>query len=251
MAVAAGVDVGWSADSQSRGAVAFIDGDRRATVATGLTDDDILALLAQARPSVVTLDIPIEASADLSMDNPFRPTDRTMASVGIPVLPSYMAGQRGVALRDQVRAILGDAVPVYETYPYASYKALAFQEALGVHGDARAFRVWWPPKYKRGRTRAEREEAVEYLRGLLTRPPIGLRFDPPFPPPGRPLSQAHLTDGYDACLAAMAGVYLLDNSPMACVAGDDANGAYLLVADAWLQAELKKSGTVTNPPNGS
>lgn len=251
MGLVAGVDLNWGVRARRRIALALVNEARHVRLSTALTEEELLSLLADARPGLVALDIPIDGCQDLSHQNPWRPVDRALAGAGVPLLPSYKAGTRGLALRARIQAVLGDQLPVWEVYPYSAYKVLAYlmekgNGSLAWDIEAEGFRRWWPPKYKRGKTRQERLAALAYLHGLLTHPALGLTFDPPLPSPIQAPRLNVLADGYDACLAAIPGVYWQDGNPSACLAGDADHGKLLLLAHPWLQRELKRRVPVTN-----
>jgi predicted nuclease with RNAse H fold len=247
----AGVDLNWGDETQGRVAVALVDHGRTVTVTTGLSDDGLFALLSAARPQMVTLDIPIDGCEGLSMQVPTRLIDRVLAGQGVPVLPSYKAGMRGAMLRDRIRSLLGRETPVYEVYPYGTYKVLAYATPIdrsspqdSAPGDG--FRQWWPPKYKRALVKRERILAMVYLRRLLMHPDFGLTFHPPLPHPGQ-MSMDALGDAYDACLAAMPALYWLSREPFTCLAGSPSQGEMLLIAHPWLQKAIAQHVPMRTP----
>jgi len=183
----------------------------------------------------------------------FRPIDEAIASQTIPALPASRAGSRGKRLKallekDKKR------FKVYEIYPYAVYKFLAYlkDRKLLQHLNLdkfdtllnEGFLTYWPPKYKREKNRQKRLENMEYLHRLLTDTDTGLNFPIPLHRPNASSNLAQLADEYDAFLGAIVGIYFANNSSYACIAGDSKSGNMLILADRWLVERLRSRVSV-------
>jgi hypothetical protein len=91
---------------------------------------------------------------------------------------------------------------------------------------------------------------MKYLYSLLTDTDTGLNFKAPLHYPDTFSNLAQLADEYDACLRAIAGIYLINKRSYACIAGDSESGEILLLADRWLQARLEQEVKVKNCETG-
>ena len=244
------VDLPWSAGHPDRTAVAVLTPAAQVSVVPVDPSEPIPSVIARlAAPDAdVLLDIPI---AGCTGEPGFRPVDRRLARAGIPILPWTAAGTRGAELARAISERLPDA-RVHEVYPYAVLRVLWALKATGRLGALRPGEVdgsvepgWaaWPPRYKRGRTRAERLRALAEVWAALTDRSLGLEFDPPLPAPDPRASLARLADRYDAVLALVPGLLGFAHPAVHCER-DEGGGAILLLADAWLRKRLGRRGTI-------
>lgn len=159
------IDLGWSRTNLDSTAAAWCEeGGRLLWTAPG-DRTDILVFLERFRGkrALVLLDIPIYGTDGLNRQRPFRQLDRALMSFGIPLLPSYKAGDYGNGLAGQIRSEFPD-FEVVESYPYAILRFLwaARHEPACLSGplkpviDVSSFVRDWPPKYKRSRNKGER-----------------------------------------------------------------------------------------------
>jgi len=247
------VDLPWKEGKRGRRTLAIADLDGNVKIAQASDDNELLELVCEsAEPeSIILLDIPIDGCDNLD-DKHFRPIDKAIAHQTLPALPASKAASRGKGLKallekDKKR------VRVYEIYPYAIYKFLAYlkrEELLQrLNLDKfdtlldEGFRIYWPPKYKRESKRDKRLGNVECLYSLLTDTNIGLNFQVPLHRPDTSCTLSELNrlcDEYDACLGAIVGIYFANYSSYACVAGDSNSGNMLLLADRWLSEQLSR-----------
>lgn len=251
------IDLNWHPNSR-RIAVAVADREGNVrTVVGGLCDSELLSLIKEINlkentSSIILLDIPVEGCKYLD-SNHFRPVDLALMRNGFSLLPSSKAGQRGILLKKRIQAITGRSTRIYEIYPYAVYKFLSYLSHKGaltiplLHGARRSvlldeqFRAFWPPRYKRERNKRMRVKNMKHVLSLLTNPQIGLAFSSPPQVPSMSENLSTLTDKYDACLGAIAGIYLANKSPFAKIVGDKDSGEILLLADKWLTENLKRA----------
>jgi predicted nuclease with RNAse H fold len=265
-------DLNWG-ERGRRVAVALCHADGRVQMAAGdRSDATIHAMLGQLSPTaaaLVLLDVPIEGMEALDGARS-RPVDRALASAGIAVLPSALAGQRGPRLRDAIlhaeRSRL-TRIDVREMYPYAIYRVLAYLDARGAlgplgEGESHAlldadFMRFRPPRYKRReRDRDLRWRGIRYLHDLLTHPALDMRWEGlPAPEHTRGLAEDHLVDLYEAALGGVLGMLLLRGSGYVAFAGDIARGEMVLLADVWLRKRLTMRVPIapiraTRPPAG-
>lgn len=265
-------DLNWG-EGGRRVAVALCHADGRVQMTAGdRSDATIHAMLGQLSPTaaaLVLLDVPIEGMEALDGARS-RPVDRALASAGIAVLPSALAGQRGPRLRDALltaeRSRLA-RIDVREMYPYAIYRVLAHldaRETLGSLGEGEShalldadFTRFRPPRYKRReRDHDLRWRGIRYLHDLLTHPALEMRWEGlPAPEHARGLAEDHLVDLYEAALGGVLGMLLLRGSGYVAVAGDIARGEMVLLADVWLRERLTRRVPIapvraTRPPAG-
>ncbi len=265
-------DLNWG-EGGRRVAVALCHADGRVRMTAGdRSDATIHAVLGQLSPTAAALallDVPIEGMAALDGARS-RPVDRALASAGIAVLPSALAGQRGPRLRDALlraeRSRLA-RIDVREMYPYAIYRVLAYldaREALGSLSEGEphmlldaSFTHFRPPRYKRReRVHDLRWRGIRYLHDLLTHPALEIRWEGlPAPEHARGLAEDHLVDLYEAALGGVLGMLLLRGSSYVAVAGDVARGEMVLLADVWLRERLTRRVPIapcraTRPPAG-
>ena len=237
-------DLPWSATHPDRTRVAVLSPSGVVSVLVVGSPRALPALLADlATPDAhILLDIPIRGCTGRDS---FRPVDRRLASVGIPVLPWTGAGPRGAGLARAIRRRLPHAI-VDEVYPYAILRvlwalvrtrSLAALRAGAIDGHVEPGWRGWPPRYKRAPTRRSRLRALARVRRVLEDPALGLAFEPPLPGPREAGSLARLGDCYDAALALVPGLLGLDH-PAVYRAGEPRRGAVLLLADAWLRGRL-------------
>lgn len=238
------VDLPWKKETKGRRTLAIADLNGNVKIEQASDDDELLKLLFKntGPESIILLDIPIEGGNTLN-DNHFRPVDLALQHCGISLLPSSNA-ERGKGLKEGLER-QNKRITVYEIYPYAIYKFLAYlkkKSVLGLLNRSPARRLldeefctYWPPRYKRAAGK-ERQQAIRFLYSLLTDPATHLSGL------NRPDSQSldRLGDEYDACLGAVVGLYWAKGSKHACLAGNPQEGEILLLADQWLQTELEK-----------
>ncbi len=198
--------------------------------------------------AVVGLDIPIEGCA--VNDEAFRPVERALIKVGIPLLPSAQAGSFG----SEIAARIKEAVPdcrVVEVYPYAILRVLW---SLLQAGEERPLqhllrdevvhlldsRHWKsrPPRYKRARGRERLAHALRRASGVLESSPYGRALDDLYDDPFVLLRRTDLdrvTDAFDALLGLVAVDLLCRTSPYAKVFSVPGHaGEVVGLADAWL-----------------
>ncbi len=251
------IDLPWKEDKKGHRTLAIADRDGNIRMAPANDDNELLNLVREsAEPeAIVLLDVPIDGCDNLAGE-PFRPIDKAIARQALPALPASKAGIRGRSLKEPLEKDK-KRLKVYEIYPYAIYKFLAYLRYkkllrhLNYDGfDTlldKKFRAYWPPKYKREKTREKRRKNLEYLHSLLMDADIGLKFQTPlhYPDASSNLNQAG--DEYDACLGAIAGIHLANKSSYACIAGDSHSGNILLLADQWLSEQLGREVRVYQP----
>ncbi len=92
---------------------------------------------------------------------------------------------------------------------------------------------------------------MEYLYWLLMDTLHGLNLGIPLHYPDTSHNLAQLSDEYDACLGAIAGIYFIHSSGYACIAGDSLSGNILLLADQWLAERLSREVRVCQPKKRS
>ncbi len=245
------IDLPWKEERKGRRTLAIADLDGNIKTMSASDDHELRALVRKnAREgAIILLDIPIDGCANLKGAH-FRPIDKIMASQTLPALPASKSGSRGKSLKELLKKD-GQRLSVYEIYPYAIYKVLAYLKdknllphlALGrfdyLIDDG--FRQFRPPKYKREKNKGARVRNMAYLYSLLTDPSLGLKFSSPldYPDTTYTLSRLdRLCDEYDACLGAIIGIYFARSSRHACIAGDSRTGNVLLLADRWLAEHL-------------
>jgi predicted nuclease with RNAse H fold len=253
------VDLNWKPEGEA--AVVEVDGEGRATWGFYTFPEELVDYTAKLPDSLVLLDIPIYG-LDALGDSHFRPVDKALQSVGIPLRPSTSAGRLGIRLARRITSEAGvPASRVREIYPYAVYKWLAYLRDRGSLTSLTShiaipllqndFKIYWPLPYKRNSKRGTRRQGMEELYALLIDPDIGLQFQTPLPPPdGGAYSQKRLTDIYDAALGAVLGLHLLRADGWAVVLGDTESGDLALLADTWL-AERLNSYLSTDRPTAS
>ena len=241
------VDLNWK--PQGEAAVVEVDTHGTATWGFYTFPEELVEYAATTPDSLVLLDIPIHG-LDALHDHHFRPVDKALQSVGIPLRPSTSAGRLGIQLARRITSEAGvPSARVREIYPYAVYKVLHY---LREHGALkflarpgatplldRDFGAHWPLPYKRNSKRGTRRQGMRELYTLLTDGDIGLRFQTPLPTPdGGAYSQKRLTDVYDAALGAVLGLHLLRADGWAVVKGDTKSGDLALLADTWLAERI-------------
>lgn len=247
------VDLPWKEDKRGRRALAVADLDRNVNIMSASNDDELLKLVGEsAEPgTIILLDVPVDGCDNLGVKH-FRPIDKALARQGIWIQPASAAGNRG----ERLKALLEKdkkRPKVYEIYPYAIYKFLAYLKEKKLLPKLKAnkldfllddgFRAYPPPKYKRERNRDKRLKNVEYLHSLLADASIGLNFQVPLHRPDTSCTLSELNrlcDEYDAYLGAIVGIHFASNSSYAWVAGDSNSGSILLLADRWLFEQLSK-----------
>lgn len=256
------IDLPWNPDKRKRTALAIVDPSGNIKVMQASDDNEMLGLVRDnTEPeSRVLLDVPIEGCDNLDGQH-FRPIDKAIAHQTLPALPASKAGNRGKRLKallekDKKR------LRVYEIYPYAVYKFLAYlkdKELLQRFSSNKydsllndGFLKFWPLKYKkREKDKDKRLENMGYLYSLLTDSSLGLNFSPPLRYPDISHNLNRLCDEYDACLGAIVGIYFANNSSYACLAGDSNSGNMLLLADRWLSERLSREVRVYKSEKGS
>jgi len=196
--------------------------------------------------SIILLDVPIDGCDNLEGEH-FRPIDKAIARQTLPALPASKAGIRGKRLKEPLEKDK-KRLKVYEIYPYAIYKFLAYLRCRKLLQRLNydrfdtllddKFRAYWPPKYKREKKREQHLKNLEYLYSLLMDVNIGLRFRTPLHHPDASSNIGQVGDEYDACLGAIAGIYFANKSSYACIVGDSHSGNILLLADRWLSEQL-------------
>lgn len=246
------IDLPWNPNKKEHRALAIADLDRNVKIMLANDDNELLELVRDnTEPqSLVLLDVPIDGCDNLSGKH-FRPVDRAISKQTLPTLPASKAGSRGKKLKELLEEDK-KRFKVYETYPYAVYKFLAYLKSRNLLQCLSldkfdtllddGFRAYWPPKYKREKKREKRLENVKYLYSLLTDTDIGLNFRMPLHHPDASYTLnglSELYDEYDACLGTIVGLYFINNSSYACIAGDSKSGNILILADQWLVERLR------------
>ena len=257
------IDLPWNEDTKGRRTLAIADPDGNIEIALAADDNGLLELVRDtARPgSIVLLDIPIDGCDKLNGAH-FRAIDTAVSHQALPALPASSAGSRGRSLRESLEKTR-KGLGVYEIYPYAIYKFLAYlknRESLRYLATGEfdsllndSFRRFWPPKYKRETEKHKRVKNMQYLYSLLTDPILDLKFSAPLQRPDNSCTSGELNrlcDEYDACLGAIVGIYFAGSSSYACLAGDSNSGSILLLADRWLSERLGREVKVSNLNRG-
>ena len=249
------VDLPWKPDTERRRALAIAGLDGNVKIARASDDKELLGLARDsAEPeSIILLDVPIDGCDNLDGEH-FRPIDKAIAHQNISVLPASKAKNRGKKLKKRLLERDEKRLSVYEIYPYAIYKFLAYLKHkklleylnFGKFDSLldKRFRTTykWSRKYKREKDRVQRIRNMRYLYSLLTDSSLGLTFSPPLHCPdisytGKELNE--LCDEYDACLGAVVGLHFANNRSYAWIAGDTKTGNMLILADQWLVGQLR------------
>ncbi len=243
------IDLPWNEKVKGRRILAIAELQGHVSIMPAGDDSELIELVSQSakQKSFVLLDIPIDGCDGLNGRH-FRPIDKALAQQGIWTLPASRAGGRGEELKEILES---KGYRVYEIYPYAIYKFLAYlwdknsipRPSLDKFDTLldENFRVYQPPKYKRAKKKEERLNDMEYLYSLLMDGRFDLKFLKSLRRPGISHSLSDLDtlcDEYDAYLGIIAGIYLAKNSRYACIAGDPDSGSILLLADRWLAGQL-------------
>lgn len=243
------VDLPWREDKKGRRPLAIADLDGNVRITQASDDNELLKLVHEsaAPGSIILLDVPIDGCDKLDGKH-FRPIDKALLSQGISLLPASKAGSRGKRLKALLERDKRE-FKVYEIYPYAIYKFLAYLKEKGLLWRLninkfdtlldKGFLTFWPQKYKREKNRQKRLENMKYLYRLLTDTDTGLNFPKPLHYPDASSNLGQLGDEYDACLGAIVGIYFANNSSYACIAGDSKSGNILILADRWLVERLR------------
>ena len=158
------IDLGWSKKNLKRTAEAWCRAGGSVCWTQPGEPFEILSFLELFRGTrtLVLLDIPVHGTSLLSPSRPFRPLDRALASLGMPILPSCKAGNYGASLAEVILERF-TGFKVVESYPYAVLRFLwaARREPSCLSGplkpvvDVSGFMRDWPPKYKRSTVRIE------------------------------------------------------------------------------------------------
>lgn len=202
-----------------------------------------------ARKALVLLDIPVFGTENLSREMPFRGVDRVLLRTGIPLLPSYKAGNTGEAIAKKILC----AYPKYrvlESYPYAILRFLwsIRDKPYVLNGPliSAVDRLCWmkdmPPKYKRAHAVWELRSSCEIVVNL-----IGVFLSSPHIQnlkPGRSakrkdlLGLAHV---YDSLIALIAGLLFAEGSQWSVIASvSGESGSILLMLDEWLKKWMEE-----------
>jgi predicted nuclease with RNAse H fold len=243
---ALGVDLPWSESGEA--AVSWLDRDGWVSWELCEYPEGLLRLVGEARDVLVLLDIPLHGMASLGHEH-FRPVDRALGRVGMPVRPSSSASDLGPRLAERLRREAGLAPErILEIYPYAIYKVLSYlagaERAMPMDPEqyfpalGADFVTHFPLPYKRNSARGTRKEGMEALYGTLADPRIGVQYRRALPEPGSGLSLKRCADVYDSVLGAVLGLHLLRGSPWAVVKGTERRGSVALLADPWLSQRM-------------
>ncbi|GEM_PF-5060350 len=197
-----------------------------------------------AENALVLLDIPVFGTSGLSRQKPFRKIDRLLMKMGIPLLPSYKAGNTGeLVAREILREYPGYLV--VETYPYAVLKFLwnirDKPEILGGPLVEVVERLRWvrekPPKYKRARSLDELRSSCELIKNLIVSFLPGLMEKRHMPPlTARRADLMKVSHIYDSLIALIAGIHFAKGSPwsvLVSLSGEDAS--ILMLMDSTLR----------------
>lgn len=216
-------DLGWSEANRVRTAAAWcLEGG----VPQWTPPDEEVEIITflerfKGTHTLVLLDIPIYGTEGLSKQRPWRPLDRRLQSLGVPLLPSYKAGDYGMRLAETIMGRF-PTIHVVESYPYA---VLRFIWAIKLNNADLGSRLlplvnvhsWWkdwPPKYKRARTKGER---VQCMQQVLDKLILFMRIDGLEQlAPDELMNTSllgNLTDVYDALLALVVGMKMAEGSP--------------------------------------
>lgn len=159
------IDLGWSETNLDSTAAAWCEENGKPLWTAPGDRTDILVFLKRfhGKRALVLLDIPIYGTDGLSRQRPFRQLDRALLAFGIPLLPSYKAGDYGDRIAGDIRSGFPD-FEVVESYPYAVLRFLwaarhepeCLSRPLKPVVDVSSFARDWPPKYKRSRNKSER-----------------------------------------------------------------------------------------------
>ncbi|MDD5747765.1 MAG: hypothetical protein PHP64_01720 [Actinomycetota bacterium] len=196
---------------------------------------------------LIMLDIPIYESESLSSQNPFRGVDRALMSFGVPLLPSFMAGTRGLMLPKKIEESCPSA-RVIESYPFAVLRFLwitrdhpaCLSGALTGLIDERLWRKEFPPAYKKG-GKHERVNAMKNVLGTIGRF-AEIEEENSLQPK---MAFTHnklnlLCDVYDALIVLIAGRKIVEGSPWAVLGKvEGSNAAMPLLMGENLQNKWK------------
>lgn len=216
------VDLGWSRNNLSRTAVAWCRNQSAPQWTNAEETRDLIDFLRRfEEEALVLLDIPIKGTEDLGRERPFREMDRDLLSFGIPLLPSFKAGDYGLRLAEEITRELPHFT-IVESYPYAVLRFLwAIRDNPAcITGELQAvvecddFIREWPPKYKRARRKADRivcmSKVLEMLRQFLELDEAKELI----PSPVMKKSELNLLcDIYDALLGLIVGRAIAMDSP--------------------------------------
>ncbi len=200
-----------------------------------------------ARKALVLLDIPVFGTEDLSREKPFRAVDRILLRTGIPLIPSYKAGNTGKALaREILRAY--PRYRVIESYPFAILRFLwlirdkprVLNGPLVPAVDPYRWMKDFPPRYKRARAIKELRSSSQAVYDLIEvfLPFAGIKSLKPdrFAKRSDLMSLAHV---YDSLIALVAGMLFAGGSPWSVIASvSGEGGSILLLLDEYLRRRM-------------
>jgi predicted nuclease with RNAse H fold len=252
-AKAVSIDVGWSRTNWKRTAIAWSN-HKTGRVKVDLLEqnewlEDWVRELVMPE-GLVAINIPIQGCADLAMQDSFRPVDRGLIKVGIPLLPSAQAGTFGSEIADRIRAAVPDC-RVVEVYPYGVLRVLW---SLQFVSDVRPVKLmeaedWeeylnaraWkrnPPRYKRARKRLDMIRALKNAITVLDGSHYGRAFDEVCDDPLSLMTRSELlrmSDAFDVLLGLVALDRHVNRSPFARVYSvPGKTGEILGLGDVWL-----------------
>jgi len=158
---------------------------------------------------------------ELSETKKIRELDRIFLRIGIPLLPSYKAGLRGLELAEEIKKANPYAC-VIESYPYSALRFLWHirENPRVLNGprkpivDLRRWRQEFPPHYKREKDLAKRIKAMKDVLDLIFRF-VRVRNGDKLKPRAEMtrLELSRLTDVYDSLLSLIVGKKILEDSP--------------------------------------
>lgn len=246
------VDLPWESYNDGRTAIAMNSSESIRIIPDIYGDIELLEQVSSfaAQGALVLLDIPITGCRGLSSKYPFRPFERKLLKIGVPVLPSFKARGRGNTLRTSLLKKRPDLV-VEESYPYATLRVLWALHLKHLKLFGAAFQdiclsdVWWnwPPRYKRDPLLESRRHAMEKVRTLLVKT-LGSNIPQLYSVPDFSgfSALARIADQYDALLGLIAGIAMRCNSPWAwkaiCL---ESGGSIVGIADEWLRTRFDEA----------
>lgn len=217
------IDLGWSPENTTRTAAAFwrpgkVPWWTKPVPQNPVEIQEVVSLFAGEK-TLVLLDIPIYGTEGLSKSNAFRPLDKILQCCGIPLYPSFRAGNLGQKLATEIGGISAN-LEVVESYPNPIYRFmwLARDENLSLEGKLEAIaklKQWkrvWPPNPKKGKLPERRERLarqIEVMGRFLPGDYSSLL-------PGPENKTKELDSAGDICDALMAlrvGIAMAQNSP--------------------------------------
>jgi hypothetical protein len=244
------VDLGWSPTNDKRTAIAYrAAGNIEVVRCLGGNTELINCIGGLATfGAIVLLDVPLDGTEGLTRHSQWRPLDKRLQRIQIPLLASFKAAGRGPILRNALLSCRPD-LRIEESYPYAVLRVLhalhekgsVFSFDSGSDGDLSGVWRLWPPKYKRApRTDRRYEEMNRVADVLACVPGFVSAIRRPATPPHRENLDT-LSDEFDALLGLVAAISIHDRSPWSWRAQCEGPGSIVSIADEWIRRQFENA----------